>query len=193
MEALKKVRFGIGIVLIVLLALFFYYNLPRTVVVQISGTDVKRIDKKNSSVKNQSKNTTGTISAQQTSDIRYINSITRSGKALVFRNEDTGWGWPPYLKFDSADLTAKAQAFASDQAKPWVLVKYYGWRISVFSMFPNAVNLKAVDRDYSHFPLFNIVFFILLVTAVLIFRSKTKKLIERVRGRNKSKTGEEKA
>lgn len=192
METFKKVKLGTGIVLVVLLSLFFHYNLPRTVVVQISGTDVKRIDKKSSAVKNQSKNNPGAPAAQQTSDVRYINSLARNGKTIVFRNEDTGWGWPPYLKFDSADLTAKAQAFAADQARPWVLVKYYGWRIKVFSMFPNVVSLKSVDRDYSHFPLFNIVFFVLLVTAVLILRSKVKKLVEKVRGRNRSKRGEAK-
>ena len=193
MKAAKKVKFGIGIALVLLLALFFHYNLPRTVVVQISGTDVKRIDKKNSSDKNQSNNNTSAKAARQTSDVRFINSMSRSGKTIVFRNEDTGWGWPPYLKFDSADLTAEAQAFAADQAKPWVLVKYYGWRIKVFSMFPNAVNLKVVDRDYSHFPLFNIVFFVLLITVVLIAKSKIKKVFERLRGRNKSKPGETKA
>jgi len=193
MKAAKKVKFGIGVVLVLLLALFFHYNLPRTVVVQISGTDVKRIDKKNSSDKNQSNNNTSAKAARQTSDVRFINSMSRSGKTIVFRNEDTGWGWPPYLKFDSADLTAEAQAFAADQAKPWVLVKYYGWRIKVFSMFPNAVNLKVVDRDYSHFPLFNIVFFVLLITVVLIAKSKIKKVFERLRGRNKSKPGETKA
>ena len=193
MKAAKKVKFGIGVVLVLLLALFFHYNLPRTVVVQISGTDVKRIDKKNSSDKNQSNNNTSAKAARQTSDVRFINSMSRSGKTIVFRNEDTGWGWPPYLKFDSADLTAEAQAFAADQAKPWVLVKYYGWRIKVFSMFPNAVNLKVVDRDYSHFPLFNIVFFVLLITVVLIAKSKIKKIFERLRGRNKSKPGETKA
>ena len=193
MKAAKKVKFGIGVVLVLLLALFFHYNLPRTVVVQISGTDVKRIDKKNSSDKNQSNNNTSAKAARQTSDVRFINSMSRSGKTIVFRNEDTGWGWPPYLKFDSADLTAEAQAFAADQAKPWVLVKYYGWRIKVFSMFPNAVNLKVVDRDYSHFPLFNIVFFVLLITVVLIAKSKIKKVFEKLRGRNKSKPGETKA
>ena len=193
MKAAKKVKFGIGVVLVLLLALFFHYNLPRTVVVQISGTDVKRIDKKNSSDKNQSNNNTSAKAARQTSDVRFINSMSRSGKTIVFRNEDTGWGWPPYLKFDSADLTAEAQAFSADQAKPWVLVKYYGWRIKVFSMFPNAVNLKVVDRDYSHFPLFNIVFFVLLITVVLIAKSKIKKVFERLQGRNKSKTGETKA
>ena len=193
MKAVKKVKVGVGIVLVVLLSLFFHYNLPRTVVVQISGTDVKRIDKKQNADKNQTDNPANLKAAQQTSDVRFINSMSRSGKTIVFRNEDTGWGWPPYLKFDSADLTAEAQAFAADQAKPWVLVKYYGWRIKVFSMFPNAVKLKAVDRDYSHFPLFNIVFFVLLLTVVLIVRSKIKKIIEKMRGRNKSNTGETKA
>ena len=189
MKAAKKVKLGTGIVLVVLLSLFFHYNLPRTVVVQISGTDVKRIDKKGTSGKNQGSTPTGAKAAQQTADVRFINSMSRSGKTIVFRNEDTGWGWPPYLKFDSADLTAEAQAFAADQAKPWVLVKYYGWRIKVFSMFPNAVNLKVVDRDYSHFPLFNIVFFVLLTAVVLVVRSKIKKIAERLRGRNKSKKG----
>ena len=190
MKAVKKVKIGAGIVLVVLISLFFHYNLPRTVVVQISGTDVKRIDKKQIADKNQSNNNANLKAAQQTSDVRFINSMSRGGKTIVFRNEDTGWGWPPYFKFDSADLTAEAQAFAADQAKPWVLVKYYGWRIKVFSMFPNAVNLKVVDRDYSHFPLFNIVFFVLLVAGVLVIRRKLKKMVARMRGRNESKTGE---
>lgn len=190
MKAVKKVKFGIGIVVVVLLALFFHYNLPRTAVVQISGTDIKRIDKKKKVVENQNINNTGAKVAQQTSDVRFINSMSRSGKTIVFRNEDTGWGWPPYLKFDSADLTAEAQAFAADQAKPWVLIKYYGWRIKVFSVFPNVVNLKVVDSEYSHFPLFNIVFFILLITAILIVRSKIKKLVEKMRAKKGSKKGE---
>lgn len=109
---------------------------------------------------------------------------------MVFRNEDTGWGWPPYLKFDSADLTAEAQSFAADQAKPWVLVKYYGWRIKVFSMFPNVVDLKVVDREHSHFPLFNIVFFILLVTVILIARTQIKKLVDKVRSKKRPKNDE---
>jgi len=104
---------------------------------------------------------------------------------MVFRNEDTGWGWPPYLKFNSADLTAEAQAFASDQNKPWVLVKYYGWRIKIFSMFPNALNLKEVERDYTHFPLFNILFFVVLIFLVFFVRSKFIQLVDRLRGRKK--------
>ena len=96
---------------------------------------------------------------------------------MVFRNEDTGWGWPPYFKFNSADLTAQAQAYASGPEKPWVLVKYYGWRLRIFSVFPNAVSLRTVDRDYSHFPLFNIVFISLLLVAVFIVWRKVRKLL----------------
>ena len=78
-------------------------------------------------------------------------------KEFVFKNEDTGWGWPPYFKFNSADVTAEAQAFATDKEKPWVLVKYYGWRFTMFSMFPNVLDLKKVGKTYTHVPVFNIV------------------------------------
>jgi hypothetical protein len=104
----------------------------------------------------------------------------------VFKNVDTGWGWPPYFKFNSANLTAKAQAFATDQNKPWVLVKYYGWRFTVFSMFPNALALKQVNQNYTHIPLFNIVFFILLFVLIFIIRRQFKKLVAKVRDRNKT-------
>ncbi|MBW2611279.1 MAG: DUF1523 family protein [Deltaproteobacteria bacterium] len=45
MKTTKKIKIGIGAVLIIILFLFFHYNLPRTAVVQISGTDIKRMDK----------------------------------------------------------------------------------------------------------------------------------------------------
>ncbi len=187
MKGTKKVKFGIGIVLIVIIALFFHYTLPRTAVVQISGTDVKRVDKRNKVIEKQSGANAKIEVEQRTSDVRFINSVSRKGKTMVFRNGDTGWGWPPYLKFNSADLTAEAQAFSTDQTKPWVLVKYYGWRFKVFSMFPNVLDLKVVDRNYTHFPIFNIVFFALLLTVAFFIRSKIKKFVSWVRNRNKSK------
>ena len=100
--------------------------------------------------------------------MRYINSVTRSGKVKVFRNEDTGWGWPPYQKFDSADQAAKAQMVVQNPDKPWVRVRYYGWRIQVFSLFPNAISIKVVDKDYSHIPVFNILFFVLLTAGIVL-------------------------
>ncbi len=181
----KKIKIGIGIVLAIIVVLFFHYNLPRTDVVQISGTDIKRMDKdvdveeKEVGAEVQVKTTT------RTQDVRFVNSVSRNGKPMVFRNEDTGWGWPPYFKFNSADVTAEAQAFANEQGKPWVLIKYYGWRFTMFSMFPNVLDLKKVDKDYSHIPVFNIVFFILLITVVFMIRYKVKQFFSKRNGKEK--------
>ena len=191
MKTTKKIKIGIGIVLIVVIALFFHYNLPRTAVVQISGTDVKRMDKPKD-IKVVENETDEQIKIEpHTKDVRFINSVSRKEKPMVFKNQDTGWGWPPYFKFDSANVTAEAQAFATDQSKPWVLVKYYGWRFTVFSMFPNVLDLKQVDQDYSHIPLFNIVFFILLIVLIFIARRKFKKIVAKVRDRNKTNPNHE--
>lgn len=182
MKAIKKIKIGIGIILIVILGLFFHYHLPRTAVVQISGTDIKRVDKAAEVTTKKGGTEEQVIKAHDTTDVRFINSVSRKGKAMVFKNHDTGWGWPLYFKFNSADIAAEAQAFATDQNEPWVLVKYYGWRFTVFSAFPNVLDLKQVDRDYTHIPIFNIVFFVLLFSAALLIRRKIKKLFARSRG-----------
>lgn len=186
MTTIKKIKIGIGVVLILIIALFFHYNLPRTAVVQISGTDIKRVDKTKEIQAKQGKTDGQVMGEPGTTDVRFINSLSRKGKPMVFKNIDTGWGWPPYFKFNSADLAAEAQAFVTEQNKPWVLVRYYGWRIKIFSMFPNVVALKQVDRDYSHVPLFNIVFLILLIVLIFITRRKFKKIVAKIRDRNKT-------
>ena len=186
MEAIKKIKIAMGVILFAAVALFLFYNLPRTALVQISGTDMKRVDRESGKVVERQAADDSSRGTLQTYDVRYINSVARNGKTRVFRNEDTGWGWPPYFKFNSADLTAQAQAYASVPEKPWVLVKYYGWRIRIFSMFPNAVSLKTVGRDYSHFPLFNVVFISLMVIAIFIVWRKIRKLLEGRRGPDQS-------
>jgi hypothetical protein len=178
---LRKVKIVLAIIVLAGMGLFLFYNLPRTAVVQISGTDVKRVDQKSGKAVDDKRLQDQGRGGRNTIDVRYINSLTRKGKTLVFRNEDTGWGWPPYFKFNSADLTAQAKAYASAPEKPWVLVKYYGWRIQIFSMFPNAVRLRTVSKDYQHFPLFNIVFIVLLLVAVFVIRRKIKGWLKRRR------------
>jgi len=153
METKTKIKWISLSIIAVLIIGFLHYNLMRTDVVYITGTDTTRMDKNKKDA--SPKKSSGTISI--TRDVRYINTITRKDKIKVFRNEDTGWGWPPYFKFDSADITAEAHSAASKNPKPWVLVKYYGWRIHMLSMFPNIISMKVVDKDYNHFPLFNIV------------------------------------
>lgn len=54
----------------------------------------------------------------------------------VFRNDDAGWR----LKYDSSDLYGQLD----------VGTKYrftvYGWRIPIFSMYPNLVKAEAMER-----------------------------------------------
>lgn len=73
-------------------------------------------------------------------DVQFIQAVRPDGDPIVYRNEDTGWSWPPYFKFDTANLYTKANDAVSDKADPeWVLVKHYGWRNQTLSIFPNAV------------------------------------------------------
>lgn len=168
MNASKIIKYSLLAALVVGAGLFLHYNLPRTDVVQITGTDVKRMDRKDPQ------------QGTRTRDIRYISALTRDGKVRVFRNEDTGWGWPPYFKFDSADINAQAQTLIQRPEKPWVRVRYYGWRIKVFSLFPNATSLKVVDKNYTHIPWFNILFLTLLVVAMVFVVRFFRRLMDRL-------------
>ncbi|MGD8252071.1 MAG: DUF1523 family protein [Desulfobacterales bacterium] len=186
MNALKKVKLIVGLLLLVVLMLFLHYNLPRTAVVQISGTDMKRSDKSSRELSGQEESAKKRTAALQTVDVRFVNTVSRDGEVMVFRNEDTGWGWPPYFKFDSADVTAMAQAFAIDPNKPWVRVKYYGWRIRMFSMFPNVISLKSVPKDSSHFPLFNVTILLLLAGSGVWLTRRIKGLSQRLKQKKES-------
>jgi hypothetical protein len=159
---------------------FLHYNLPRTAVVTIEGTDVKRAEK------GVRPSADSTPQVGVVTDVRYINTLTRDNKVLVLRNEDTGWGWPPYFKFNSADVTAKAQAFAKQQPAPNVLVTFYGWRIQLFSMYPNVIRMRPVTPDYSHFPWFNVIFLVLLAGGLLYLRFKLRRLYRWIRERFRS-------
>lgn len=79
-------------------------------------------------------------------DVRFIATITPSGKVKVFRNEDTGWVYPPYFKYDSATLQGQFSSLVSgEENTKWVMVTSYGWRIPWMSIFPNAVGVSRVS------------------------------------------------
>ncbi|MBW2200661.1 MAG: DUF1523 family protein [Deltaproteobacteria bacterium] len=189
MKTAKIVKYSLLAIVVILMVVFFHYNLPRTEVVRITGTDIKRVTEDKN--KKADLDTTATSGKQPTvtRDVRFINTVTREDRIMVFRNEDTGWGWPPYFKFGSADVQAKAHQFMASEQKPWVRVKFYGWRIKIFSKFPNAVSLKAVSRDYKHFPLFNIVFLILFFGALFFLVKWFQRLIRRIKDRFKKTDG----
>ncbi len=142
-------------------AVLLNYYLPDRDVVQIVGTEVKRIDVE-SGAPFWDRADIGTVEGA-TRDVRFINARTESGRSRVYRNEDTGWGFPPYFKFDSGDLTADAQGLAKGEEQ-WVAVRHYGWRIKMFSIFPNATSIKRVSGpDVVLIPWFNIVLIALLL------------------------------
>lgn len=157
------------------LASTFYYVLPKTEKVHLSGTEVKRTED-------------GTANH----DVRYIQAVTVDNEAAVFRNEDTRWGWPPYLKFNSADLSAQATEIARDNPSATVLITYYGARDRILNWYPNAVKMEIVPADYQHIPIFNLAFFVVLfagLTTVYVWtRRRVAKLRDKWKNRNPAKT-----
>lgn len=150
---MKIFKWIVGLALVLVIVLFTHYSLPGHDIVRIVGTDVTRQDSKSSKQND---------SAQTTKDVRFVNTIRPNGKVSVYRNEDTGWGWPPYFKFDTGNITAQAQAY-ENKDDLWVAVTHYGWRIEFLSIYPNVVKIKLVDGpDTQLIPWFNIIFFILL-------------------------------
>jgi len=157
---------AIYLVIAVTVIAFFHYSLPSRDIVQIVGTNEVRMDVQDSSWFWASKDA-GTSTANNTRDVRFINAQYPDGGPRVYRNEDTSWGWPPYLKFDSGNLHAEAQALAKQQDVQWVAVHHYGWRIPIISLYPNAYKIKPVaGPDVSLFPWFNVIFLTILFLAL---------------------------
>jgi hypothetical protein len=153
-----------------LVAGFLHYTLPRHDVMRIVETEVRRVEVPAGSLfwgTSEPGDTTGNR------DVKFISGVTEGGTAIVFRNEDTGWGWPPYYKFDSADLQARAADSVSARGTPeWMLVRYYGWRSNLFSIFPNALAISpATGPDMRVIPWFNMVVLAGLVALVLFLRT----------------------
>ncbi|SCY86799.1 DUF1523 family protein [Paracoccus tibetensis] len=90
---------------------------------------------------------TGTVeNAQGQRDVRFIDTVRPNGRVRVYRNEDTGWVWPPYFKYDSANLQAMATNLQSPAGAPvWVNVSAYGWRMPWLSTYPNMISVRVVE------------------------------------------------
>ena len=161
-------------------AVLVHYYLPQRDIVKIVDTDVKRMDISKGSPFWDSPDI-GT-NDEATRDVRFISTVRANGKTRVYRNEDTGWSFPFYMKFDSSDLSAKAQDMANKDGQ-WVAVTHYGWRIKLFSIWPNATKVKPVPGpDAVLVPWFNIAFLSLLavifINIWLALRKFKKKRID---------------
>ena len=139
-----KWAFWIGFWIVV--AAIFHYTLPQRDIVRISDTYEKRIDFGENSIFWASPdvgNSTETVNR----DVFFIQTVRAgNGRVMVYRNEDTGWGWPPYFKFDTANLQAEASDLKSRPDTPkWAMLRHYGWRNEFLSIYPNAVGVWPVD------------------------------------------------
>ncbi len=159
---MRYVKWTLIVLIVGTFAAFLHYTLPKRDIVRVTGTEIQRINVGWNGIfyANRMRNAQGDLIG---TDVRLINTVTPSGRTRVFRNEDTGF-WPPYFKFDSADLQTQAQDFVSSEANPrWIAVRYYGWRNRLLTIYPNATSMRPVESpDVTLIPYFNIVFLTLL-------------------------------
>jgi hypothetical protein len=148
-------------------AAFLHYTLPQTDIVRVVNTEVQRVDFGENSIFWAG----GDVGADGTTanrDVRFIETVRPNGRPSVYRNEDTGWGWPPYLKLDSSNLQTEARDLVSSSADPrWVAIRHYGWRSEFLSIFPNALAIRLVDGpDVRTIPWTSIIVLTLLAALV---------------------------
>lgn len=150
---MRYIKFVLGFAFVVVVFGIGHYTLPQNEIVRVVNAEVRRVDLTGFGRFFWSRADTG-LAQSDSRDVRFIETIRPNGKPLVFRNEDTGWSWPPYFKFDSANLQASVQDLVSTKENPeWVAVRHYGWRSDLFSAFPNAVAVTPVaGPDVRIFP-----------------------------------------
>ena len=170
------VKWGIIIAFWLLVGAFFHYTLPQTDIARITDTYEKRIDFGENSIFWASSGT-GNAAGTVNRDVFFIQTVRTDGDVMVYRNEDTGWGWPPYFKFDTSNLQARAADLKSTSENPkWVAITHYGWRNELISIYPNAISVKQVaGPDVRFIPWFNIVLLTVLFALFWAIRVRWKR------------------
>ena len=182
---MRVVKWVLGLLVLAVVGLFLHYVLPKHAVVYITSTENRIVSPDEvRGFRSFGEQTAATnAQGQVVTDVFFINTTKRDGGPLVFRNEDTGFGFPWYLKFDSANVQAEAQDAVSTRDAPrWMVMRYYGWRIPFMSMFPNAVSLEpAASRDVSIIPWFNIILLVVLIAVVWAIWARIRRWSQRRR------------
>ena len=143
---MRNLQVVLGVLFGVAVFLFLDYALPSRTTVRVTNVYNKLTDVGANAIFYASSDT-GTVQMPDgRRDIRYIATVQPNGRPYVYRNEDTGWIWPPYFKYDSANLHAIAADSVSTAAEPrWMNVTSYGWRISWATIYPNAISMRQVS------------------------------------------------
>ena len=179
-----KIKWGLRVLGVLIVGLFLHYTLPQRDVVQIINTYNKNTPIGGNWLFYSIEDTgTGVETTATIRDIRFIDAVYPDGTSVVvYRNEDTGWFWPPYFKWDSSTLQAEAQNLKSEKTSPqWVAVTHYGWRLPIFSIFPNALHVTAVEGpDVRLIPWVNIIILTFLAFGVFMIRRMWLQFRERM-------------
>lgn len=177
---MRYFRWGFWIILLSVVFSFLHYTLPDRDIVRIVGTENRRVDIGNNSLFWASSE--GGMANSTSRDVFFIDAVYPNGRVTAFRNEDTGWGWPPYFKIDSYGLQTQAKELTSTAADPvWVAVTHYGWRNHFFTIFPNAVKIKRVEGpDVTLIPWANIIILSGLLLILVMIRRMWLQFRERL-------------
>ncbi len=143
------------------IAATLHYTLPKYDIVRVVNTEVRRVDFGANSWFWTNPGT-GDAQGMVSRDVFFADTFRINDRPRVYRNEDTGWGWPPYFKLNSANLQAEFQDLVSTKDNPqWVSVRHYGWRFEPLSIYPNALIAHAVEGpDHRVINWFNIIFLV---------------------------------
>ena len=172
---MKRLGYALIGAIVIAIGAALHYALPQVDVVRLIGTDVKRVDTQESGTDNESG---GSV---RTTDVYFVLTETEQGEPRNYRNEDA----IIYGKFDSSNLHTRARSIAQDEDN-LVAVRHYGWRLPIFSMFPNAVKVWQVEPGYRHLPLFNIVFLTLLAAGVGYLAWRVRRVLSARREANEA-------
>jgi len=161
---------------------FLHYTLPQHDVVRITDTYEKRVNPGDNALFWSNANTGEDPNVTQR-DVFFIQAFRANDKPMIYRNEDTGWGWPPYFKFDTANLQAEASDMISKknaENAQWAIGTHYGWRLELFSIYPNAVSIRAASGPEDRvIPWVKIVILVLLAALFWAIRVRWIRFRER--------------
>jgi hypothetical protein len=165
---MRVVKWVFGLLVLLLVGAFLHYVLPKQEIATVTSAYNRFVEPGEIRGLRSLTEADAAASGRPGVDVFFVNARSRDGDLLEFRNEDTGFGFPWYFKFDSATLHNQAQeAVSTAEAPKWMVIRYYGWRLPFVSMFPNAISMRpAESRDMTLIPWFNIVLLTALIALV---------------------------
>lgn len=178
---MRYVKWIFWVVVLAVVFAFFHYTLPQRDVVRVTGTEIIRMDFSRWNRMFFAQKDSGNVEGTNR-DLRLINTVYPDGKVMVFRNEDTGFGWPPYFKLDSSNLQAEAaDAVSTRDAPQWAVLTHYGWRNEFLTIFPNALSIREIDNpdDIGWIPWLNVIIFVIFGLFALGFYRLTQRFKRR--------------